>query len=154
MRRALSALVVTAAAVVLLVNFRTSAPGGALRTRPAQTATSPARASGAASRAPTTTTAPPPAGRTGTFTGSLVQTRYGDVEVAVALRAGRITAVGAVALPTDRPRSQFISQQAEPLLRTEALSAQSARIDIVSGATYTSEGYAQSLQAALDRAHA
>jgi uncharacterized protein with FMN-binding domain len=62
--------------------------------------------------------------------------------------------VRALALPNDRPRSQFISAQAEPLLRSEALSAQSARIDIVSGATYTSEGYAQSLQAALDRAHA
>ena len=54
----------------------------------------------------------------------------------------------------EHSRSQFISQQAGPLLQQEALQAQSAQIDIVSGATYTSESYAQSLQSALDRARA
>lgn len=157
MRRAISALVVTVAAVVLLANFRTTpvprtlAP--AART-PATTPSAARRAARATSRPSTTTSAPPAAGRTGTFTGGLVATRYGDVQVAVTLQAGRIVSVRALAMPTDQPRSQFISEQAEPLLRSEALSAQSARIDIVSGATYTSEGYAQSLQAALDRAHA
>ena len=56
--------------------------------------------------------------------------------------------------PFDRERSQYISQQAEPYLRQEALQAQSAQIDLVSGATYTSYSYAQSLQSALDKAHA
>jgi uncharacterized protein with FMN-binding domain len=55
-------------------------------------------------------------------------------------------------LPSDRDRSLRISQQAEPLLRNEALQAQSANVDLLSGATYTSEGYARSLQGALDKA--
>jgi uncharacterized protein with FMN-binding domain len=54
-------------------------------------------------------------------------------------------------LPSDKPKSARISQAAGPRLRQEALSAQSANIDVVSGATYTSEGYAQSLQGALDQ---
>jgi uncharacterized protein with FMN-binding domain len=57
-----------------------------------------------------------------------------------------------VQLPSDRARSQGISSDAGPQLRSEALRAQSARINTVSGATYTSDGYAQSLQSALDRA--
>ena len=56
----------------------------------------------------------------------------------------------ALETPTDRSRSASISSQAAPILREEALQAQDANIDIVSGATYTSEGYAESLQAALD----
>ena len=55
-------------------------------------------------------------------------------------------------MPTDRQRSAEISQQAEPLLQQEVLQAQSAQIDIVGGASYTSQSYAQSLQSALDRA--
>ena len=66
---------------------------------------------------------------------------------------GRITDVKAVQLPSDRARSAYISQVAGPLLRTEALQAQSAKIDIVSGATYTSVSYAQSLESALQQAH-
>jgi uncharacterized protein with FMN-binding domain len=69
------------------------------------------------------------------------------------MRSGRITSITNVALPFDRSRSQEISSVAGPLLRSEALQAQSARIDVVSGATYTSNGYAQSLQSALDRTH-
>ena len=70
------------------------------------------------------------------------------------LQAGHLTGVTALQMPYDHSRSQFISQQAGPLLQQEALQAQSAQIDIVSGATYTSESYAQSLQSALDRARA
>jgi uncharacterized protein with FMN-binding domain len=55
-------------------------------------------------------------------------------------------------MPSDRQRSQYISEQAGPYLQQEALQAQNAQIDIVSGATYTSESYAQSLQSALDKA--
>jgi uncharacterized protein with FMN-binding domain len=84
-------------------------------------------------------------------TGSVISTRYGTVEVQVTVQGGAITDVQAIELPSGG-RSGQISSYAAPLLASEALSAQSANIDIVSGATYTSEGYAQSLQAALDQA--
>jgi uncharacterized protein with FMN-binding domain len=87
-----------------------------------------------------------------TVDGADVSTQYGDVQVQVTVSSGRITDVRALLLPNDRSRSVEISQQSEPILRTEALQAQSAQIDIVSGASFTSEGYAQSLQSALDKA--
>ncbi|HYL41379.1 MAG TPA: FMN-binding protein, partial [Candidatus Binatus sp.] len=87
----------------------------------------------------------------GTYDGSAVNTRYGTVQVEGTVRGGKVTAVTAVALPMGG-RSGMISGYAAPILSSEALSAQSAQIDIVSGATYTSDGYAQSLQAALDQA--
>jgi uncharacterized protein with FMN-binding domain len=68
----------------------------------------------------------------------------------VTIRAGRLVDVTALQLPSDRRRSEEISTEAAPILRQEALAAQGAVIDTVSGATYTSDSYAQSLQAALD----
>ena len=88
----------------------------------------------------------------GTLTGDLVRTRFGDVQVQITLKNGKITDVLALQLPT-HGRSGSISQAVEPMLHDEALQAQNARIDIVSGATYTSEAYAESLQSALDQAH-
>ena len=82
----------------------------------------------------------------------MVTNDYGDVQVRVTLNGSKIVDVQALKLPSDRSRSARISNAAGPILRTEALKAQSANIDIVSGATYTSESYAQSLQGALDRA--
>jgi uncharacterized protein with FMN-binding domain len=76
------------------------------------------------------------------------------VQVVVTIRGSRITDVQPAAIPLDSGRSRSINTVAAPLLRQEVLRAQSARIDVVSGATYTSEAYAQSLQAALDRAGA
>jgi uncharacterized protein with FMN-binding domain len=90
--------------------------------------------------------------KSGSYSGQTVDTRYGPVQVAVTVSGGRITAVNFLALPEDRPRSQTISQQATPLLRSEALQAQSAQVNLLSGATYTSEGFAQSLQSALSQA--
>jgi uncharacterized protein with FMN-binding domain len=92
-------------------------------------------------------------GPTGTFTGQDVPNRFGDVKVQVVVNNGRITDVKALQLPTDRAQSAYISQVAGPILRDEALQAQSAKIDIVSGATYTSDSYAQSLETALQQAH-
>jgi uncharacterized protein with FMN-binding domain len=91
--------------------------------------------------------------KTGSYTGQVVDTRYGTVEIGVTVSAGRITAVSFLALPEDRPRSRSISSQAEPLLRSEALEAQGANVNLLSGATYTSQGFAQSLQSALAQAH-
>jgi uncharacterized protein with FMN-binding domain len=84
--------------------------------------------------------------------GPTIGTPYGDVQVRVVLRGSRIVDVQPLTLPSDRSRSRRISEQAAPLLRTEALQAQSANIDLLSGASYTSEGYAESLQGALDAA--
>ena len=66
---------------------------------------------------------------------------------------GRLTDVKALQLPSDRARSAEISQYAGPALRSEAIQAQTANVDIVSGATYTSEAYAESLGAAFQQAH-
>ena len=96
---------------------------------------------------------PTPVAPSGTFTGADVPNRFGDVVVRIVLSRGHMTDVQAVTLPTDRAESAYISQQAGPLLRDEAMQAQSANIDIISGATYTSESYAQSLESALKQAH-
>lgn len=158
MGKAITALLVTVVCVVLVVNFRThgTVRGVARLTKPAaKTAAAPSSPStGSTSPTPSTTRAPSPAPphTVKTVDGDDVSTQYGDVQVQVTVRSGRITDVKGLLLPNDRPRSVEISQQAEPILRTEALQAQSAQIDIVSGASFTSEGYAQSLQSALDKA--
>ncbi|MET7381845.1 FMN-binding protein [Streptomyces sp. NPDC005526] len=89
---------------------------------------------------------------TKTTTGDTVQTRWGPVQVRITVRNGKITDVTAVSYPSENPRDQEINGYAIPQLRRQALAAQSARIDGVSGATYTSDGYRQSLQSALDSA--
>ncbi|OIH93697.1 FMN-binding protein [Curtobacterium sp. MCBA15_001] len=88
----------------------------------------------------------------GTFTGTTAQTRYGPVQVQITVANGTITDVTALQLTNDGGRSVQISQQAAPILRQEALHAQSAKIQSVSGATYTSDGYTTSLQSAIDQA--
>lgn len=87
-----------------------------------------------------------------TVTGDAVQTRWGPVQVRVTVKDGKITESTAVVYPSDNPRDQEINSYAIPTLRRETLAAQSAQIDSVSGATYTSDGYKQSLQSALDSA--
>ncbi|MDR6975939.1 uncharacterized protein with FMN-binding domain [Streptomyces sp. 3330] len=89
---------------------------------------------------------------TRTLTGDSVQTRWGPVQVRVTLKDGKLTDVTAVAYPQENPRDQQINAYAIPQLTREALTAQSADIDTVSGATYTSDGYRESLQSALDAA--
>ena len=87
-----------------------------------------------------------------TVNGPTVTNEYGPVQVRVTIRGGQVVDVQALQLPSDRSRSARISAEAGPILRNETLQAQSATIDLVSGASYTSEGYARSLQAALDKA--
>jgi uncharacterized protein with FMN-binding domain len=113
--------------------------------------TTPATTTPAAT-APAATT-PSTAAQTRTITGDPVDNQYGTVQVQVTLQGGQITGIAAVQMPDSHQRSVEISQQAEPILRQEALQAQSAQIDLVSGATFTSDSYAQSLQSALDQAH-
>ncbi|WP_019068828.1 FMN-binding protein [Streptomyces hokutonensis] len=89
---------------------------------------------------------------TKTVTGDSVQTVFGPVQVRVTLRNGKITKVAAVEYPKADPLEEQLNDYAVAQLEQEALSAQSADIDVVSGATYTSQGYQQSLQSALDAA--
>jgi len=85
--------------------------------------------------------------------GEVIQTAYGPVQVEVSLRSGQITRARALARPSGDGQTDAINGYAVPKLDQETLAAQSSRIDTVSGATFTSEGYRQSLQSALDAAH-
>jgi len=84
--------------------------------------------------------------------GPVITTNYGNVQVRATLNGKRLIDIQALQLPKDRSRSVRISQNAGPRLRSEALQAQSAHINLVSGASYTSQGYIDSLQGAIDRA--
>ena len=86
----------------------------------------------------------------GAVTGPLISTRYGPVQVRVTVQNGQLMDVQAVALPTGG-KSGSIADYSAPILRREVLAAQGAGVHAVSGATYTSRGYASSLQAALDQ---
>ena len=122
--------------MVLLFSYRTSTMG------PTGTQTSPKSPTGSDDA---------PADRT--YPGEVAQTRWGPVQVAVTVSAGRITEVQVLAQPTGNPRSDDINARALPILRKATLKVQSADVDTVSGATVTSSGYRQSLQAAIDAAH-
>jgi uncharacterized protein with FMN-binding domain len=160
MKRAAIVTGVTALGVGWLINYKVTPPQlSALAHTPAtQAPASPSPSAAAPSVTPSASPSPSPSpsaptALSGTFTGSDFPNRYGDVQVRVVISNGHITDVQAVQLPTDRAESAYISQQAGPWLRTEALQAQSANIDIISGATYTSQSYAQSLESALQQAH-
>jgi uncharacterized protein with FMN-binding domain len=86
------------------------------------------------------------------YKGPLVNMRWGPVQATITVKGKKITSVKITTLP-ENFRSQFIDQQAVPLLKQETLQAQSANVAIVSGATMTSAAYIQSLQAALQKAH-
>ncbi|HZB76398.1 MAG TPA: FMN-binding protein [Solirubrobacteraceae bacterium] len=143
MRRAVAALVVTAAAVVLLARYETQPP----RTRNPNSALRPAATS---TPAPEVTPRP---GET-TATGPAITTPFSVIQVRATLTRGRLTGVETVALTGDGPHTDALNARAEPILRAEALRAGSADIDVVTGATYTSESWRDSLQAAIDAARA
>jgi uncharacterized protein with FMN-binding domain len=111
-------------------------------------AVDPRVAAAAAGPAPGTT------GRawSGTVTGPVVHVKWGDVQVRATIAEGRISAVDVLRTPDENARDLQVNARAVPVLVRETLEAQSTRIDMVSGATYTSNGYVESLQAALDRA--
>lgn len=142
MRRIAIAIAATASALVLLFSYRTS------------TGTVPLAASRSPGGQPADTAAPgSTAEGDGTFTGEAADTRYGPVQVRITISGGRVTEAQAVEYPQESGRDVRINSAAVPRLNQETLQAQSAQIDTVSGATYTSEGYQQSLQSALDAAH-
>jgi uncharacterized protein with FMN-binding domain len=152
----------TVSVIVLLFSYRTSTnpsalgvagpttrlPAGSAVPNPSTTPSSPS---------PTAPSGSPPAsngaGASGTYDGGAADTRYGPVQVRITLSGGRITNVQTVQVPNESRRDVEINDAAVPELVQETLQAQSAQIDTVSGATYTSEGYIQSLQSAIDAAH-
>jgi uncharacterized protein with FMN-binding domain len=87
-----------------------------------------------------------------TYTGSVAQTRWGPVQVKITVQGAKITKVTILQQPSGNSRDAEINSRALPILINESLGAQNANVDMVSGATVTSEGYVQSLQAALDEA--
>jgi len=95
----------------------------------------------------------PAAGPTRQVTGILEQYGYGELSVQVTVRGTQITNVSVPVLRTAEPYSQQLADQVLPMLKSEVLAAHSARINAVSGATYTSQAYADSIQSALDKLH-
>ncbi len=90
----------------------------------------------------------------GTYRGPVVNAYYGLMQIEAVVRNGRLAIVHVLRYPNDRRTSIFINRQALPMLRDEVISAQSAHVDIVSGATLSSHAFIQSLGAALSKAHA
>jgi hypothetical protein len=135
MKRLILAVAGTIAGLVALLSFRTQ-PGPA-----------------AVGSLPAATLGPVPAGPvTVTTLGQTVHTQFDTIQVRIVTVGGRIRSVAFTKLAGDEQLSDLINAHAAPLLLQRTLTAQSADIDTVSGATYTSDGYRQSLQSALDQA--
>ena len=154
MRRALFTVSSTVAGLVLLLSFKThpatvTTPPAALATPSTDPGSSPSAEPGSSpSAAPSSGSS----GSTRTVTGAAADTRWGPVQVQIIVSGGTVTSVSAVEYPQNNPRDVQINAFAIPQLNQEATAARSAQIDMVSGATVTSEGYIQSLQDALDQA--
>lgn len=88
----------------------------------------------------------------GTYTSPVVDAYYGNVQIAINVSGGRLTDVSFLQYPSDRRTSQQINSRAMPALKSEAIAAQSAKVDMVSGATATSQAFAQSLSTVLAQA--
>jgi uncharacterized protein with FMN-binding domain len=142
----------TVAALVLLFSYRTSTnSGGTATTTAVATAPAPTGTSGAGSSSGDSAGSAVSGSKT--YSGSVAQTRWGPVQVTITVSGGKITDVAVPTYPNGNHRDEEINASALPVLTQETMSAQSADIDTVSGATVTSDGYKESLQSALDAAH-
>jgi uncharacterized protein with FMN-binding domain len=121
--------------------------GGTAAPAPSASPAGPARATGPAARQGGAT------GQAKSATGAVVQYGYGELSVTVTVRGSQITDVSVPLLRTAEPYSQQLAQQVIPMLKSEVLAAHGAQIHGISGATYTSEAYARSIQSALDKLH-
>ena len=146
MKRVILAIVSTVASLVLVLSFKTHSPTAAA-TPPAAVSTSGSSASSSSSSAGSAKSS-----SSKTYTGEAAMTRYGPVQVRITVKSGAVTDVAATEYPMSDPRDAQINSYAIPQLNSEATSAGNANIDMVSGATYTSEGYLSSLQSALNQA--
>jgi hypothetical protein len=157
MRRIAMFLAVTVVMMVLLLRYPTSRGASAVAHAPGS-AGDVGVVSGAAAGSSGGGTGSGSSGGSSTsdslvVNGTVASTRWGPVQVQVVIAGGRITDVKTLQYPTGNNRDRQINAYALPQLRSRVLAAQSADIDAVSGATVTSEGYIESLQAALDTAH-
>jgi uncharacterized protein with FMN-binding domain len=153
MRRVVVGAMGTLSGLVLLFSYHTSLGGG---TAVAVGTTTASGSGDTSSPAPTPTqssSGSSSSSTSGTYTGASADTRWGPVQVQITVQDGKITAAQAVVYPQENPRDQEINAYAVPQLNSEAVQAQSASIDAVSGATVTSDGYIESLQSAIDQAH-
>jgi uncharacterized protein with FMN-binding domain len=158
MKKIILWLMSTLTTVVLLFGYHTStsssaaatAGGNASLAAPATTGTGSSTTSGSSSSASGSTSST--TGTTTTVTGTAASTRYGPVQVKLTIANGTITAVDVLEYPQSNGKDQQINSRALPILVSETLKAQSTKIDMVSGATYTSDGYLTSLQSAIDKA--
>jgi uncharacterized protein with FMN-binding domain len=156
-RRIVSVISGTIVGLVLLMLWPTSwnrpvtsdVPGTGSAGAPPSSSGTPSPAEPASPGATPTAGAP---STTQTFDGEAVGTRYGDVQVEIVVTDGKVTSADAIAYPTENGRDRQINAYALPILNDEVVAAQSAKIDMVSGASVTSRGYIQSLQDALDQA--
>jgi uncharacterized protein with FMN-binding domain len=149
MRRAPIVLTATVAGTAGILAFH--AHTRAVPTATASTPTVTATAKPTTTGRPRATSTPSSSGVSGTATGDAVGTQYGNAQVRVTVKAGKIVSIDALQLQGRDSRSVSISSYAAPILQQEALTKQSAAIDSVSGATFTSASYSQSLQSALDK---
>ena len=146
MRRISTWILSTISVLVLLFGYHTSTSGVATTATTSVISSTPAPSAG-----PDTSQASGSTGTT-TVTGSAASTRYGPVQVAITTDGGTITEVSVLEYPNSDSRDVEINNYALPILVQETIDAQSANVDMVSGATFTSIGYQQSLQSALDQA--
>ena len=151
MRRIALWMASTVVLVVLLFGYHTSLEGPTTTT-----ASAPTQAPGVVTPHPSSGSAgsgPAPSSDRKIVNGSVADTVYGPVQIQIQTSGHKITDVRILDAPSGSGRDQEINSYALPILRRETLAAQSADIQAVSGATYTSDGYRRSLQAALDAAH-
>lgn len=146
MQRSPIVIAATVAGTAGVVAFHAQAPA-----RSATASTTATTAMTATATATSSSSSSSGSGASGTATGNAIDTRYGSAQVRVTVKNGKIANIEALQLQGSDPRSVQISSSAEPILKREALTRQSAAIDAVSGATYTSGSYDQSLQSALDK---
>lgn len=109
---------------------------------------------GSASGTPNATGTPGALYKDGTYTGSVADAQWGYIQVKAVIKNGKITDITFLQYPNERERSVFINNYADPQLVSEAIQAQSATVDAVTGATDSSEAFMQSLSDALSQAQA
>ncbi|HEX3198928.1 MAG TPA: FMN-binding protein [Propionibacteriaceae bacterium] len=154
MRRIVIWLPSTVTVVVLLFGYHTSTNKTTSGTTEAGTSgsTTSANQPGASPWSPSSGSSGTGSTKITTYTGPVAQTRWGPVQVKISVQGGRLTKVTILQHPSGNSRDAQINNYALPILINETVTAQNANIDMVSGATVTSAGYVQSLQAALDQA--
>jgi uncharacterized protein with FMN-binding domain len=144
-------LMSTISALVLMFGYHTSTSSTAAAAGGNSSIAVPVAGGTAATSSGTTGTSSTSTSST-TVTGTVADTRWGPVQVRITVVNKKVTNVSVVQYPNSNGKDQEINANALPILIQETLKAQSAKIDMVSGATYTSTGYLTSLQSALDQA--